>query len=190
MQVRRYPQPQVGSLGPAGATPAGAGCWDSTPKPQHPPGYSLEEEQQVRWEAAEIGRQVLGSEEPGQAGELGTETGLVNAKEGRVPPVPAGTTRHPWHPPALWGLQPPPALPTWALLSSLGSLCNPRANARMSAAGGSLVGMHGNSTGSEGGSLQGWEVAVQHPPELPKIPWRANPLVPLALSKAVCGQWE
>lgn len=104
------------------------------------PRYSLKEEQQVWRVPAEIGRQVLGGEQPGQAGQLGREW-MVMAMPRWEEPLWLGTSRLPvprWAP---WGFQ-SRFLPTWALLSSAVLFCRPWATVRMSAAGRSPAGMH------------------------------------------------
>lgn len=59
--------------------------WSSRGAPGHPR-YSLEEEQQVRRVAAEVGCQVAGSEQLGQAGQLGKEKLLLTTPRRCDPP--------------------------------------------------------------------------------------------------------
>lgn len=123
------------------ATPASAGWWDLAPNPL----YSLKEEQQVRWVLAKIGRQVLGSKQAGQAGELGRERLRQSVPRQQSP----------------FALQ-PQLLPTWAALSSAGSLRSPWAKARTVAAGRSLAWTHGNPCRSEAERLRWGDVVAFH----------------------------
>lgn len=70
------------------------------------PRYSLKEEQQVWRVPAEIGCQVLGSEQPGQAGQLGRER-MVTTMPGCNAPAPPGS---PW-PAGLCGVCSPDSCP-------------------------------------------------------------------------------